>query len=614
MKNAVRIIRENKIKFIVATAILVLSVTAVVIILVAFLGTKGAINNNIIVYEKNNQLIVNINKLETVITDQTADSFVCDSDNNRVFYTVASSYSDGLYDLYYIEKQRSELTKPKIIDYGIEKDYVFSSGKIFYLKNNSQAGANEAYVCDFENSTIKPFSTNVESIYPLDNSDIIYFIKLHGNERVLHKYSGDASVEVDRNISAIHLYNNCDKPHILYESDSTVYNGMTELFIAYSDGAPELICDNTFSVMYDEYLPDENLYYFTSSSENISWSYVISDSFADSDKTLTRPKRDNFFSILGISVEYNQKLREYQDKLVRDEIRASLNESVEKGDFSAPVYTAFAYNSDGSHKITENIDPSNVLCVSPYGNPKLIYEGSEITENVADISSLVDIAQRSAMSEVIEYARSVVKNSVKTTGIKICGCYQNSSSEYLLEGYDKTKTSFSFSEDGNRIFALVRDSAGDRLRLYSCQLGSDMKPSQNSNVNNGIFSYYFIGNSVVYMKSDIGKNTGDIYLYDGNENVKLSNAVNALRVDNSDNIVVLKNYDESVTPKADYYIVKDGKEELIAENILVDSFNIVESGKSAFIINSKNERELKVYYDGSSSVISDDVSKIVMYD
>lgn len=614
MKNSVRIIRENKIKFIVATAILVLSITAVVIILVAFLGTKGAINNNIIVYEKNNQLIVNINKLETVITDQTADSFVCDSDNNRVFYTVASSYSDGLYDLYYIEKQRSELTKPKIIDYGIEKDYVFSSGKIFYLKNNSQAGANEAYVCDFENSTIKPFSTNVESIYPLDNSDTIYFIKLHGNERVLHKYSGDDSVEVDRNISAIHLYNNCDKPHILYETDSTVYNGMTELFIGYSDGAPELICDNTFSVMYDEYLPDENLYYFTSSSENISWSYVISDSFADSDKTLTRPKRDNFFSILGISVEYNQKLREYQDKLVRDEIRASLNESVEKGDFSAPVYTAFAYNSDGSHKITENIDPSNVLCVSPYGNPKLIYEGSEITENVADISSLVDIAQRSAMSEVIEYARSVVKNSVKTTGIKICGCYQNSSSEYLLEGYDKTKTSFSFSEDGNRIFALVRDSAGDRLRLYSCQLGSDMKPSQNSNVNNGIFSYYFIGNSVVYMKSDIGKNTGDIYLYDGNENVKLSNAVNALRVDNSDNIVVLKNYDESVIPKADYYIVKDGKEELIAENILVDSFYIVESGKSAFIINSKNKRELKIYYDGSSSVISDDVSEIVMYD
>lgn len=613
MENAVRIIRENKIKFIVATAILVISITAVVIILVAFLGTKGAINNNIIVYEKNNQLIVNIDKLETVITDSTADSFICDSENNRVFYTVASSYSDGLYDLYYIEKHRSELTKPRIIDYGIEKDYVLSSGKIFYLKNNSQAGANEAYVCDFENSTIKPFSTNVESIYPLDNSDIIYFIKLHGNERVLHKYSGDASSEVDRNISAIHLYNNCEKPHILYESDSMVYNGMTELFIAYSEGAPELICDNTHSVMYDEYSPDGNLYYFTSSSENISWSYVISDSYADSDKTITRPKRDSFLSILGISVEYNQKLREYQDKLVRDEIRAALNESVEKGDFSAPVYTAFAYNSDGSHKIAENIDPSNVLCVSPLGNPKLIYEGAEITENVADISSLVDIAQRSAMAEVIEYARSVVKNSVKTTGIKICGCNQNSSSEYLLEGYDKTKTSFSFSVDGNRIFALVRDSAGDRLRLYSCQLGSDMKPSQNVNINNGIFSYYFIGNSVVYMKSDIGKNTGDIYLYDGNENIKLSNAVNALKVDNSDNIVILKNYDETVIPKADYYMIKDGKEELIAENILVDSFNIVESGKSAFIINSENERELKVYYEGSSSVISDDVSEIVMY-
>ena len=89
MEKAVRIIRENKIKFAVATAILIMSITAVVIILVAFLGTKGAINNNIIVYKKNNQIVVNIDKLETVITDSTAGSFVCDDENNRVFYTVS---------------------------------------------------------------------------------------------------------------------------------------------------------------------------------------------------------------------------------------------------------------------------------------------------------------------------------------------------------------------------------------------------------------------------------------------------------------------------------------------------------------------------------------------
>ena len=612
MEKAVRIIRENRIKFAIATAVLVLSITAVVVILVAFLGTKGAINNNIIVYKKNNQLVINIDKLETVITDSTADSFVCDIENKRVFYTVASAYSDGLFDLYYIEKDRSELTKPKIIDYGIDEDYILNSGKIFYLKNNSDAGANEAYICNFETSTIKPFSTNVESIYPLDNSDTVYFIKLHGNERVLHKYSGDSTVEVDRNISAIHLYNNCKNPHIVYESDSLIYSGMTELFIAHSDGAPELICDNTFSVMYDEYNPEGNLYYFTSSTENISWSYVIADSYAETDKTLTRPKRDSFLSILGISVEYNQKLREYQDKLVRDEIRDALNESVEKGEFSAPVYTAYAFNSEGSHKLTENIDPSNVLSVSSLGVPKIIYESSEITENVADMASLVDIAQRSSMAEVIEYARSVVKSSIKASGIKICGCNQNTSSEYNLEGFDKSKTSFSFSEDGNRIFALVRDAAGERFRLYSCLIGSDMKPSKNSNINNDIFSYYFVGNSVVYMKSDIGKNTGDIFLFDGNENIKLSNAVNALKVDRADNIIVLKNYDESIIPEADYYMVVDGKEELIAEDISVNSFNIVESGKSAFIINS-DKKELNVYYSGSSSVISDDVSEIVLF-
>ncbi len=613
MKNTISNIKENRIKFIISTVVLTVCISAVVIILVAFLGTKGTVNNNIVVYKNNNGYVVNIDKLETLVTDTTADSFKCDTENKRVFYIVSSAYSDGLFDLYYIEKNRSELSKPKIIDYGINKDYILNSGKIYYLKNNSQAGANEAFYCDFDNSTIKSFSTNVESIYPLDDSDTIYYIKLHGNERVLHKYSGDTSVEVDRDISEVRLFNDCENPHIIFESKSLIYNGMTELYIARAEGAPELICDNTYSVMYDEYDPDGNLYYFTSSSENISWSYVIADAYAETDKTLTRPKRDSFLSILGISLEYNEKLREYQDKLVRDEIREALNQSVEKGDFSAPVYTAYSYNSSGSHKITENINPSSVFCVSPSGNPKIIYESSEIVENATDMSVLVDIAQRSSMNEVIEYARSVVKNSIKTNGLKVCGSSENGISEYDLEGYDKNKTVFTFSEDGRRIYAVVRDSAGERLRLYSCQIGSDLKPSQKVNVNNGVFSYYFIGNSIVYLKSDIGKNTGDIYLFDGNENKKLSNAANALRVDNESDIVVLKDYDDLSIAKADYYNISEGEEAIIAENIIVDSFSIDESGKSAFIVNSENGNELCVFYNGAFSVITDDVSEIVLF-
>ena len=56
---------------------------------------------------------------------------------------------------------------------------------------------------------------------------------------------------------------------------------MSELYIAYTDTEPELICDNTYSVMYDHYKPGGNLYYFTSSTESVSWTDVISDEYAE---------------------------------------------------------------------------------------------------------------------------------------------------------------------------------------------------------------------------------------------------------------------------------------------------------------------------------------------
>ncbi len=606
--------KEKRIKFFVAAAASAVAVIAMIIICVSFFSSFKSVNKSIIVYKNENGCVVRIGELEYVVSDSTASDFKCDTENNRVFYTVSSSYSDGLYDLYYIEKNRSELIKPKIIDYGIEKEYILNSGKIFYLKNNPQVDANDAFCCNFDDSTIETFSSNVESVYPINNSETVYFIKLHGNERVLYRYSGESPIEVCRNISEIHLYNESKNPHIFYETNSKIYNGMTELYRVEAEGAPELVCDNIYKVMYDEYSPDGNIYYFTSSTENISWSYVIADAYAETDKTITRPQRDNFLSILGISVEYNEKLREYQDKLVRDEIRDALNESVENGYFSAPIYTAFAYNSDGSFKIAENINPQNIYATSAFGSPRIIFESSEIVKSSTDMSTLVDIAQRSTMGEVIEYARSVVDNSIKSVGLKVAGCDENGCFDYNLEGYDLKNTSFTFSEDGCRIFAFVRDTAGERLKLYSCTLGSDLKPSTKVNINNGISSYFFIENSVIYLKSDVGKNTGDVYAFFGKENTKLSNAANALKVENKDCIIVLKDYDSaSGIATADYYIVNNSSEELIAEKVSVDSFIMDKSGDIAYISDSDGSETLYIYSEGKCTQITDGVSEILLF-
>ncbi len=606
---------NKRLKTALISAVVLVALVCLIIVISQALGSFRPENNSILVYNRNGETVVRIGKYETVLTNPNASGFKCDSDSKRVFYTVDSSRSDGLYDLYFIELRRSELTEPKMIDYAIEKNYEVSSGKVYYLKENKAAGANDGCICDIDNWKIETFSNNVKSLFPLEDSDTVYFIKMHGSTQVLYKYFETSPVEVCRNISAVYGFSDSENPHIIYEKNSDVYSGMTELYIARAEGAPELICDNTYEVKYDTYSPGGNLYYFTSSKENISWSYVIADPYAENDKTITRPKRENFFAILGISAEYNRALSEYQDKLVRDEIRAALNETMEKGDFSAPVFSAFAYREGSSIKVAENINPKDVYSVAVFGEPKIIYESTEVLPSSTDMEGLVSIAQRSTMTEVIEYARNIVDSSVTSKGLALAAYGSEGAVSYQLEGYDKDKTVFSFSDSGSRVFAFVRDLQGERLTLYTNALDEKMMPSTAVNVDTGISNYRFLDNNVIYLKSDIGKNTGDIYSYDGTTNVKLSNAAEAFTLSSSDGIIILKNHNAQTSKAtADYYFYNGSSEEMIGDAIEVDSFNYTENDKAAYISSTEKNGCLSIYYDGKSSEIAQGVSEILLFE
>lgn len=605
----------KKLKILLASAAALIVLICTVVVGSQIISSSRPENNSIVVYRSNGAVTVRIDGKERILSDTSADIFKCDTENNRVIYTIASSRYDGLYDLCYIEKRRSEITDPKIIDIGVERDFNVVSGKIYYLKRNISAGANDGCVCDIDSSKIETFSANVESIYALGGTDRVYFTKMHGDNKVLYSYEEGTPKEICRDIVNIFCYNNSEKPHIIYERKSQINSGMTELYIAYAGSEPEMICDNTYLVMFDDYTAGGNLYYYTSSTESISWTAVISDEYAESDKSVTKPVRDNFFAILGISSEYNEAFKLYQEKLVRDEIRAALNESVEKGDFSAPVFTAFAYNERGTFKIAENIDPKNVYTVSDFGDPKIIYESTEIVANQTDMATLVSIAQRSTISEVIEYARSIVDESVESKGMAFAACSSAGAVNYELEGYDNKKTLFSFTESGSRIFAFVRDTKGELLSLYTNSINDKLMPSAGVNVDNGLSSYKIVDDAVIYLKADLGKNTGDLYSYDGENSVKLSNAANAFTVENSENIIIIKEHNLQVSqPTADYYISAENEEWLIGEDIIVSTFSFTESGKAAYVSSAESGKTLKIYCDGKSSAVADNVEEILLFE
>ncbi len=613
MKELLAKLRAN-IKIVIAALAALVVIICAVVVITQVVGSKSAQNTVTAVYKREGKSVVRIAGQELVIDDTTADDFACDKEHGRVFYRVNSASSDSLYDLCYVELKKGEITAPRIIDYGVEKDYGVSNGKVYYRKFNRSIGADDGCVCDPGDKKISTFAENVSTVYTLDGASEIYFIKMHGDTRVLYRFDGEQPTEAARNVVGVYTYNGVDKPHIIFEKKSQTVNGATEIYIAEAGGQPALICDNAVSVMYDNYRPGGNLYYFTSSDESVSWSYVISDNYEESDKSVTRPRRTDFFSFFGVSADYNKALREYQDKLIRDEIRAALNECVANGDFSVPAFTAFAYTPNGVLKVADDVDPTRVYSVAANGEPKIIFESMKVLSGETAMDTLVDIAQRSNMSEVIKYAKSIVTDSVVSDGMAVAANIDGSPVSHPLAGYDKSKTLFSFSEDGSRIFALVRDNAGERLSLFTNSIDPSGAPSSEVGVDTGISSYRFTEDSVVYLKSDIGKGTGDVFAYNGEKSVKLANAANAFQLEKGDNIVILKNYDSNASdPTADLYVYEDGKEKQVASNVSTDSLICSQDGVLGYIsVDDSGSRSFGIYGGSEAVTASSGVSEILL--
>lgn len=598
--------KKARIPIIVSAA--VVAVLLIAVLITALVKSDNVENNSILVYRKGNECIIRINDKEILIPETDVFTFKSEPENKRVYYTVASSYDEELFDLYYVELDGSEITKPAIIDYGVEKDYEIYGGKVYYLKYNKSTNSNDGCICEIDSRKITTFSANVSDIYSLGEGGI-YFTKMHGSNLVLYSFSGETPQEVCRNITGIVCYADAEKPHVIYESKSAVNAGATQLYIAYAGSAPELICDNATGVVYDYYSAGGNLYYYTSSQESVSWSYVIADDFAESDKTLTKPNRLDFFDLFGVSEAYNRAYLEYQDKLIRDEIREALDETVAKGGLTAPVYTAFAYDGEKVCKIAQNVDPAKVYSYSAFGEPKIVFENTVIKEKETDMATLSEIAARSGMEEVIAYACNIVANSTESKGMAVA--YDGK--VFGLTDYDKSKTQFRFSENGENLFALVRDTQGERYSLFSNSFG-ESGVTDKVTVSANVSSFNVMDDSVVYLKTDVGKATGDVFSFDGKDTEKISNAAVDFVIRYSEYIFVLKNYNgQQNEPVADYYEYSDGDEILVGQNVVMSKLRTRKDGATAFIENKDGTTELKIYSNGKTTAVCNDATDILLF-
>lgn len=609
--------RENLKKILIICACFV-ALLFTVIVFVLFVKGLNPSNNRILVYAKDGRSVIRIKDKERILSDTGAAGFRCDEKNKRVFFRVASASSQDLYDLYYVENRNGEITKPKLIDFGIKENFSVSDGKVYYLKINEHSRTSDGCVCDVSENKISVFSDNVSEIITLRDSERFYFTKMHSLNKVLYSFDNGEPKEVCRDLLVCKAYNDCERPHIIYEKKSASDSSLIALYVAYFDALPQLISDSAVKVMLDEYEAGGNLYYMSGTQESIMWTSVISDNFALNDEKLQKPQRSAFSPFFSDSSDYNEKSDEYNKKLARDEIRDALNQNLKNGSINVPLYTVFSYNANGSTTVAVNVDPSRIYSYSHFGQPKLVYERTRISSSDTDVSALAVIAESGEIENIVEYAESVIKKSVKSYGISLAVGSETDNKGYVcypLSEYTASGTQFVFSADGSRLFAFIKGKESDKLNIYTNSLGTSMKPDESEAISTDISAYKIKDDSVIYMKTDAGKGSGDVFVFNESGNTRLSGGAGAFFLDSDKNIIVLKNYksDENFST-VDLYLCNNGVEKLIGSNVIESSYIFEKNGYAAFICNTDSGRRvLCTSCKGKTVEISDNVSDILLF-
>ena len=122
------------------------------------------------------------------------------------------------------------------------------------------------------------------------------------------------------------------------------------------------------------------------------------------------------------------------------------------------------------------------------------------------------------------------------------------------------------------------------------------------------------GDSVVYLIADTGKNTGDIFSFNGSKTTKLSNSAEEFIVDKYGNVFIQKNINADTDEiRADYYAVFEDKEVQLGSGVFASSFKTREDGSAAFVETDGKDTKLMIYWNGETTEVCEGVSQLLLY-
>ncbi len=539
------------------------------------------------------------------LTVSDDSSVLITSDGEYLIYTTASAKVSRKYDLYLcgIKNSASAKNGAKLLDYGVEKDFKYNNGTLYYSKQNQDNLSVITTAYDIKKNKKSDIDFAIKDLFLPESGDYVYYLKQLSDSQSLYVYSSsDGSRELVKNAANIHFYDDGENCEILFETGS--YNeGEAELFSVSSGNNPVQIATTVSSVLYDSYSPGGNLYYFVKKESPAGWRDIIDDDMAQDDELIKEPNRNDYTFIFGFSIQYQLDMSKYNRKLSRDKIRQALDEQI-KDDSFTQGYNLYARTADGSKKIAENVVPDEVFAVSASGESAAVFYMTELSDSTVRMSDLDSQLGSSSVESVAESAVAAVKACIKKTGYLYADSH--SAQPVKLDAYDGKKADFTIS--GDKLFVKSFDNSNDTFSLFIHTVTNGVVSAAEM-LDTSIKACNIIGTDIWYQRSVTGSSLCDLYKY-SSEKEKIDSEVASFVELSDGSVLIVKNFVSSQNGEiADIYLYDSKKTSLISEKAELKNMKYSDKG-IAFM---RSGGDLCIYSKNELAIIDSGAYNITAY-
>lgn len=551
------------------------------------------------------------------------------ADGTVMVYSQDTSSKTGKYDIRLIDltKRKSISKGGSLIVSGTEDEWSAGNDCAYIYYSEIKGSDTQYYAYSVSAKEAYTIAFNADQVFFPPVGDIVYFVKESGSQQDLYRIRLGEKAEHIETVSAAKSYSDDKKLEVFY----TVSAGdqTYDLYKISGADSAEIVCKGVSEVYLDDYSIGGNLYYCVKSPAALNWSDFVQDAYVDSDAVMQKPDKGDFLDTKGFFIKrtvvnekaYNAAMREYSEKLVRDEIREELNK-LELGVAVASEYKIRVYDGKTNKELASGVKLENIAGFAKTGTPAIVYEKTsiDVSEKI-DMDELYTRAKTSSVQDAIDDVLNMIRGKCDiTNGYKYSWYNGTKVFEHDFDPvFDVSKAEFIFvGREG--FFASVRNADEKTGEMYYCAVSGGV--AKGKKIAEKVVSYEKNG-AKLYVKVSQGENDEALYIMtsDGTNKKITGNYVQFFADSKSSDIILLLSDGGQEALQSVSLAVYDGKKiTALDENIDYKHFYF-KGGKIAYINNYQSTAasetavqgggELKLYKSGTIKEIDTGVTALI---